>query len=359
MKHIWGKVLLFSLLLTLISCNSISLLTIEVQEPASITLPTDALNILVVNNSVPQPSTFGIERTYEGKDIENYPLKIDSVSWATMIALSETLSKSDFFSDVKVYKSSTRADNEWLSIVQFSKEFLDELFDNSTFDAIISIDRLLFSVKESVKGQTRDSFISPTYSFADIQIQSKLNGSIYMYNKEKAFTTFTVSDSLFLKESLTGDSISLLKRIPEILIHDLAYEMGEKAGKLLTPSWKMADRLIYSNQNSRMKEALAHTKINKWKEAENIWLSEYNDKKKPVDKARLAMNIALANEMQDKLKDAHEWATRSKEYYDNSKMKADEEEITLITSYISDLETRIQNSHLLNLQWGITEEASE
>ena len=353
MKPDAGKIL-FLLLLTCSSCSSIYRFSVDVQEPAPITLPVSAQNVLILNNSVVQPENYGIERTFDGKSIRaDYPLLLDSMVWAAIDEIAAVLNESNFFNTIATYREPLRIDNtDLLSIPAISPEERSAFYDTEDFDALLVINRLLFSVQEDVKKiQIGASSFEPT-SFVDLRADGTITCSMYVYGKEKPFTTFNVSDSLFLKSMEPNDSTVLFKEIPEFILDELSRIIGNQTAKHFIPTWKTSERILFTGYNSRMQEAVGYASNRQWANAESIWIAELEKKTKPADKAKIAFNLAVAGEMQDQLESALEWAQKAKEYLKNADPNNDSPEIELTDEYISELGRRIQNNRLLDLQWG-------
>lgn len=351
------KFLFFILALCLISCKTVNEMAIEIQEPAPITLPISVQNIIVLNNTIVQPIDHGIERTYDEKEVakDTYPLSLDSAVWATIGTFSNILEKSDFFNVVSYYKEAIRDDDEWLSISMLSKQTQDDFYDLGNCDAIISIDRLLFKVNEKVK-KNMGSYSINDNVFIDAKVEAVVTASVYIQGKDKPITTFSAVDSLIFKSTFQADPALVLKEIPEFMIQNLALDFGELLAYKFIPDWKVVKRFMYTGYDSRMKEAYSYAKSQRWSEAEQLWSIELEKKDKPVDKARIASNIALAKEMQDNLEEAHKWATRSKEYFTQAGIQDQDIQMLRITEYITSLEDRMVKNHLLDIQWGTADE---
>jgi hypothetical protein len=101
-----------------------------------------------------------------------------------------------------------------------------------------------------------------------------------------------------------------------------------------------------------MQEAAGYAANHQWTNAESIWTAEIEKKTKPTDKAKIAYNLAIANEMQDKLELALQWAQNAKDYFKSADPYKNAQEIEITDKYIAELEQRIQNNRLLDLQWG-------
>ena len=341
------------LLLTFSSCSSIYRFTAEVQEPAPVTLPLSAQNVLILNNLVSQPYKYGVERTYDGKVIQTeYPLPLDSVVWPVIDEIASMLKESDFFNEIAVYQKPVRTDTEWLVRTNLSSEVQSGFYNTENYDALLTIDQLLFVLKEDIKRTKLGISSSEQTVFADIRLDALAACSMYSYGNEKPLITFSISDSLFVKSVFYEDSVLLFKEIPESLLNEIAHRLGNQIANRFIPTWKTVERILFSSHDSRMQEALGYAKAGRWTDAESIGLSELNKKTKISDQARIAFNLAVINEMQDKLETALVWAQKAKEYFTKDNPAGYPQETMLTTQYISELQERIQNNRLLDLQWG-------
>jgi hypothetical protein len=364
-------------ILFLYSCASVHLLTIEVQEPADITFPPDIANILVVNNTAKQPGNAGITRTYNGVAIkDDIELNLDSVAWITTVSLLSHINETHFFKEISYYAEPLREDNDWLVAVPLSRRFREAIFD--TQDGIISIDRILINLDEQViASEVKRSNAVPynprsdesipsdtlkqqnitTSKNIEIKLEAQFTCSVYLYDRESPLTSFTVSDTLSYREIFfeNRDRSVIFKELPEYLMDELAYNIGEKLAYYFIPSWTLQDRIVYSGPNARMQEALSYTRTGKWDRAETIWMNEYAAGSKLAEKGKLANNIAVANEMQDKLKVALQWAEQAQEFFRESDSKVSSGDKLQINSYVEDLQKRIQDNQLLNIQLGVKE----
>jgi hypothetical protein len=335
------------------SCSTTHQLFIEIQEPAQVTLPINVAHVMIVNNTVAQPGTSGVNRIFDGKQVEGYELSYDSVPWISVESLASYMEDARFFDQVVFYKKSTRNDTEWIAHIPLSKEFRDEIFETYEVDAIISIDRILFYLDANVRslalsGADTDSTL---YALLDNRADATANGSVFLYDRESPLASFSVSDSLFYRSTLYADASTALKYFPESLIKELAYNIGEKLAYSVVPSWTTKERILYTNTNSRIQEALSYSKNGKWNTAGSLWQDEYNKSNKYLQKGKLAHNIAVANEMQDQLEEALQWAIIAQNHFETSHLPTTSIEQIRINTYIPDLRKRIQDNRLLDLQW--------
>jgi hypothetical protein len=327
------------------ACSSVYQLAIEVQEPAPITLPGNTNHILIVNNTTPQPNGTGINRTYNGKPVTAYELDLDSVSWITIEALSATIRKAHFFDQISLYKHLARGDKEWMSLIPLPEEYRNKLFGMQDFDVIVSVDRLLFNGEEDVKDNTRELSGEYIHAFVSNKVEGMLNYSIYLYEKDSSLHPFTITDSIIYKSTLMTDSLEFFKILPEEIIDDLAYTLGEKLAYSIIPTWTVQMRTIYTGSPARMKEAFSYSKNGRWDKAESIWLNLFDKESKNAIKAKIANNLAVANEMQDNPEAALHWAEKAKIY-----LPVGSKEGIAADEYITVLQQRIRNNRLLDIQ---------
>ena len=347
------RIFLFFLLIICSSCSSLYRFSVDVQEPALITLPVSAQNVLILNNTVAQPVDYGIERNFNGQSIPaDYPLSLDSVSWSAIKEIAIVLDESNFFNSIAIYDELLRKDTQWLTSAYLSQEKLYDFFDNKNFDALFVVERLLINAKEDAKTIQSGAPPSEPNIFIDMRVEGVITCSMYTYGKERPLTTFNVTDSFYIKTTSYNDSIIIFKEIPEFTFHSLCHMLGEKAAKSFVPTWKTEERNLFVSYNSRMQEAVGYAANRRWANAESIWITELEKNTKPLNKAKIAFNLAVANEMQDKFEPALEWALKAKEYLKNSNKSNDNQEIELTDKYIAELERRIQSNRLLDLQWG-------
>ncbi|GHU63391.1 hypothetical protein FACS1894123_06070 [Bacteroidia bacterium] len=361
----------------MMACDSVRKLSIEVQKPAAVTLPVSAQNVLILNNAVPQPSTYGITQTFNGVEIkDSCRIELDSIAWRTANIISKELKNSKFFNRVAIYREAIRSDNEWLTSYAIPKPIQHEFYDVADYDALMTIDRLIFAVKEDVRKLSDDdrtiksylpsSFPTPQFGygisnefpelghFTNIRVEGMLTCSFYVPNTDKPFKTISISDSLFFINGVENELSFIYKKIPEIIIAEICQNMAQKIASCFFPTWERADRLVFMNSYARMKEANVYSLSEKWDKAKELWIAEFESQKKPISKARIASNIALACEMMDDIETALDWATKAKDFFVSSNKNGQHTaEIEFIEKYVSELETRIENNNLIDLQVGV------
>jgi hypothetical protein len=338
----------------MIACDSVRKLSIEVQKPAAITLPLSVQNVLVLNNAVSQPNTYGIWQNFNGAEIkDSCKIDLDSAVWRTANTMAAALKISKFFNSVAMFREPIRADKEWLMFYPIPEPIQENFYKAADCDALFTIDRLILALKENVKNNKDYTDPIPGY-YTDITLEAMLTCSFYMSDSKKPFKTISITDSLFFINLVENELPFIYTDIPEIMIAEIGYNIGKKMAAKFLPTWEAADRLVYMNSYSRMKDANSFSLTGNWDKAKALWITEFESHKKPISKARVASNIALACEMMDDIDTALVWATKAKDFFESgNKNEHHTEEVEFIDKYITELQTRIENNNLIDLQMGV------
>ncbi|MDR0542444.1 MAG: DUF6340 family protein [Dysgonamonadaceae bacterium] len=340
--------ILFTYIILLTSCSGLYRFTIEVQEPAQVTLPPDIVDVLVVNNSAPQPGNMGVNRMYMGTEIRGMELNLDSVASLAAAALAAGLKESRFFDRILFSSVSMRNDKRWMEREPLTETFRAETFGKQGVDGIVSIDRLMIKFDQEV----RNNF------YMNLVIQSITTCTVYIYDRETPLTTFSVTDSLLYSSPVLGDTVDIFKNFPEYIIEDLACTVGERLSRRIVPSWIEKERFLYAGSQSRMAEALSFARRGKWNHASNLWQNEYVQASSSKSKGKTAANLAAAYEMLDQLDAALQWATAAQNHFGEAGLPDASAEKIRINAYVNDLHKRIRDNSLLDIQWGVRKDPS-
>lgn len=336
-----------------VSCQSSYTVSIETQKPPVFNIPEKINGLLVVNNAVPQPEDRIIELKVNKKDTESkQKIKTDSINWYATEIIAQTLSDANFYEKISIYEDALRNDDEWLSIVPFTEEECNSLYEESGCNAIISIDRLLFDIEQAVVTTMENYFLDPVYSFLYLKCRTILSSSVYCKGKKVPLTSFTLRDSLVFNFTMGSDSVEIFRNMPEYAVNTLTDIISKKLAHLFTPRWEISDRLVYTSaMNAWMYEANKYFNNKKWNMARAIWQTEYYKKEKDKEKARLAMNIGVSFEMEDQLDLAVNWVQKAKSHYEKTDPNKMKKEKLRVDEYLVILNSRIQNNRILDIQF--------
>lgn len=348
-------------------------LSIDVLEAAKTPLPSDVQNILFINNMVEQPEYLGMNRFFNDKTIpaDIYAISTDSIFNKFIDKTALTISESGYFGEINYLDSAIRNDYDYYSTAPIPEATLQNLFDKGDFDAIISIDRFLFSLTEKVYFKTLsemkkiDSLIEDHEIAAGWKLNAMANVSVHFPNKglytqeyDKSVIKAEISDTkqnsaIFISNMpvgklTTADSILLFHIYTNAEINKFIDQLAEKTAAQFVPTWSSADRLFYSAGSFH---AYNQAFQNNWAEAEQRWQTAFDKEQKiTIKTVKIALNLALAAEMQDQLYKAQAWIEKAVDYSSKIDMKSYPEEAKYIQKYAADIKKRIQNNRLLDAQ---------
>ena len=315
--------------------------------------PVKTQNVIVLNNAVPQPPNQSVFRKYRQEDYSAHPVEFDTMSWVAAHKIADVLSESGFFENVEVYTQPIRKDNDFLARNNLSEDVVTDFLTDLDYDMIVSIDRLIFSIEESVQPVVRGS--EKGIKNVNLMVQGLLSCGTYIKNSHAPLTSFNVADSLAYGLYFEGDSIETFKSFPESMAEVLAGFLGEETANRFIPSWTETERVLYTSGSARMKEANSYANAENWDEATALWKSLLGQKNKAIDKAKLSSNLAVACEMKEKFPEALQWAEQSQTHFKEAGSSTSQEESEWIQSYITVLKKRIADNKVLDKQWGIAE----
>jgi hypothetical protein len=339
------------LFLLMTACSSVKTFTLEIQEPASVTLPVATRNVVVLNNVGIQPSNQSVFRQYKQESYQAHPVEFDTMAWVAVYTIADVLSESGFFENVEVYTRPIREDNDFLTQNNLGEDVLTDFLTDLDYDMIISVDRLVFSIDETV----HPVIIGDDKGIKNVNLTTHglLSCGIYTKDRQSPLTTFNVLDSLAYNSFVEGDSVEIFKSLPESLVEVLTVFLAKTTVGSLIPSWTRAERVLFTSANARMKEAYRYSSSEKWDEAIVIWKSLLERKNKAIDKAKLSSNLAVAYEMKADFSEALRWVEQSQVYYKEAGSSVSPKELEWIQGYITALEKRIKDNRILDMQLGI------
>lgn len=268
------------------SCTTTNLITIDTLNPAGLTLAHNAgnKNVILVDNTIP------VEK--EEEDANNPKniaiINVDSAKATMLYSIVQFMNEEAYFNNVDIYPYQTQENNdpENKSKPLTPSEVLDICKVNST-DILISLDE--FSMYGKIEPMNDNMLELKTGSV--LRIYSGLNGR-------------TIQPPIVYTDSLFWFDVYSIKEIDNA-IREIATIAADKLVSVFVPSWEKQTRWYYSD--GKMKEADKLVKENKWKEAAQIWGDLFDKEEKDSRKAKLASNIALANECLDDIPNAVVW----------------------------------------------------
>lgn len=327
------------------SCAGIKYLSVETREPAQVALPSNVLNIAVVNNVVQQPDEIGHYIKQLGRSAaQRTKASSDSIAIYYTEALSQFLNEEDYFQRVVFYNKPLRSDKDFFREELIAPETMNEIRRMTGADAIVSLDKLIIETNK------REHFRQQGYTYSDLT--GKINSVIRVYlpTMEGKIPAVQYTDSIRWEGFDIQDGMAYAEvMIPstEEAMKLLAVKAAEKMTYVFAPHWEMQDRWYYTLPNSLMREGETFAKGARWEEAIEKWQTFYNSLSNKTDKAKAANNIALAYEMMDDMDKASEWAEVSNNLFVQSTSPNSLERRRSLL-YKNEIERRRNNSNRVN-----------
>jgi len=329
------------------ACSSIKFIDIETYNPAEVTFPGNVSNILLVNNAVPQTPNSGYTYTLYGVEQDTCRAQADSALFDAPRTLGKQIADADYFEDVLLYHLPTRKDTVFLADGKFTSQQVKDLCAETGTDAIISFDRLLFSMKRDVVA------FSEGYVSGSIHVDIKGLVRAYIPERENPLVTIVVADSVGWLEF--ANNLETLEMVflptPENTLRVAAAYVCNGITPNFVPHWNSEKRWYYKGSGSSWKKATAYASAEKWELAAERWANIYESASDKTVKAKTASNLALSEEMKGNFQKAYEWATRSQELFKEKKGESSNH-AQLLTLYANTLKERIQSDKKLNIQFG-------
>ena len=304
-KHL---LFIFSTATLLASCVSTNYLSIDIRRPAVVTFDSTVVNLVVVDNAASMPDANDVsdeERMSSQKEIQLVTLPLDSAKWALTKGLAQFMDEEKYFGKVSRYRINMRDDSDFEKDRPLTKGQISTICEQTDADAVISIDKFLFS-------STLDKYENPYTGATDdvLAMRTGIVARAYTAQGKLLEPEVTVLDSLFWQGSsyMTRNGYKPILPLPELeeASIEMAVHTADKLVDYFIPSWQTQTRWYYSNSGN-MKKAGKLAQGGKWAEAAEAWRQLFDKEKNPLRKARLASNIALANEYLDDIENARHW----------------------------------------------------
>lgn len=303
---------IISILILSGSCTTTKFISIEVMAPATVNFAPDVVNLVVVDNALLPPDSTN-HSAISMSEIHKVPLvSPDSSKIIFKEALLQFMNELNYFNEVKLYPHEMKTEGDVLIVDTLPKDKIREICSAEDADALISID-IFFDATNLKMGLVSGSVFELSAGMAILT-------NVYDRNGNCISPSIILSDSAFWDNTHSGEGIPPR----EFALKELALMSAERLTNKLIPHWERQDRWYYSNNNSEMKKAAKLAKEGKWREAALIWGAAFEKEKKNTNKAKIASNIALANECSDDIKNAVKWIAIASSYLEekeNSELK--------------------------------------
>ena len=312
--------------LLLVGCSPMAEISIQVIEPAKITLPPYVNQVAFLNHSYFPKSQLDDTSGFSQKEIYILDTVVNNQIFR---GLQDGLNESPLF------------DLDSIHIIQFRRDDTSNFLEPLTGDQI-------HAIKQSEQAEAvisleyywiRDTISMDTYQLDFVGNRRIISHTVWrIYN----LSTDSIFDEYLLKDTTEwyvfgDDTYFLLESLPEFInsLRTASYNAGLRYGQRISPTWFEVPRFYYTSGSKDMREAKKLAALRDWKGAAEIWKKlAYQEDEKVAAKA--CFNMALVCEIEDLLIPSLDWAIKSyfikqdrvtKDYIDQLKVRYEKQKV--------------------------------
>lgn len=348
MKTAFTKVLIgFSLLFLFSSCSTLLYTSIDVLRPAKVTFDSQKNNLLIVNNTVEQPESYGHKNEYLGEKAKNLICKTDSLPLFYLSVINDAISNKGFFNNVNLEINTVNNSTDFFNVQVLSGENTNTLSQKYNANVILSLDRL--KVNDEVTEYYSEEYAS---YYATLEARFEGQWSLH-YPGSTQYGSVTFRDTLFW-DAESKSRQKALSQLPDrgAALFDGAVYFGNNTVKRFIPQWEKADRYFFSNSDKSMKHGFDSLIYKNWKSVIRIW-EEALPKSKLKTQAFLSHNIAVVYEIIGDVDNAINYAQKSGEYFEQT-LIIDPKFYELNDNYLNKLLIRKNELDIIDKQLGVS-----
>jgi tetratricopeptide (TPR) repeat protein len=330
----------------LTSCNKLLYTSLDVLRPAKVAFEPEAKRLLIVNNSVTQPSDYGHKTLLTNEKPKNIDVITDSLSIFCLGALTEDMDEKNFFSSVLLLPNSINTSKNFTSINKLNSEDVKKLCSSNHADAILSLDKI------KVNDEISEYYLNDAGSYlSTFEVKYETSWSIHYPNKSNA-TTIQFNDTVFWEAEsyFRKKGLNELPNRKDGLI-DGALNVGQKSVNRFVPYWEKVDRYFFDSKNKLMKQGMDSVYVKNWTAAIDCWKKALDKTKNIATKGYATNNIAIAYEITGDLDKAIDYATQSYNFMCESPF-AEFKNYMRIMEYINELGQRKKDNVIIKKQLG-------
>ena len=331
----------------LFSCTPIRYIGIETFNPASLTFPREMRRVLIVNNAVAQQDV-PFESEYRHLP-DSVNISADSTTFDFCLALGEAIAAFAGFDDVRLLEDGFRSDQQPFAAPVMTQADVVRLCDEHEVEVVISLDRLLFRVKEYADYAYGAEMIRAV----DVEVAGVVR--VYLPNRTNPLTTIELADTItpvvdVLLVQNNRQSWDIVFATGQTnLLRESAKFLAEEARIYFMPYWREDIRWYYTAADARWKEASAYAVSERWDKAVEVWRTLYDRTSSWKRKARLASNLAVGTELTGDLDEALKYAEQAHRLL-SEHLGKDDPTVKRHEHYVDVLSNRILEEQRLRLQ---------
>lgn len=308
-------------------------------KPAAVSFSPDIVNVAIVDNAATQPDSEGHITIDFNRRIEQNSASTDTAKIVFKESLVQFMNEENYFNKVELYPYNMRTDTDYERISLLTKEDIKEICKEMDADAAISLDVFMTS-SDMVLGIGSGGF-----SMGYNELKGKIGLSYRIFDREGEL----IGSPLAQIDSVFWNNIDRYIPHRDDALKQLSLIAAEKAANLLIPYWEKQERWYFSDGTSGMKEGVQLAKEARWADAAVKWGDAFSIEEKPQKKAKLASNIALANECLDDVENALKWVNIAISYLPE---QSKSDLLIMTVFYKAQLQKRMESVPKLKTQLG-------
>lgn len=312
MKFAVTKILpALGLLFLITSCSTAKMFTtLDILRPAQVSFAPEVNNILIVDNSVPQPASVGHYLEKLNSNETSIELQFDSAAIFCTASLRESLEEKGFFRNVHLAQNRLNLSGKFSRITPLTPEVVKSLCAVYHTDAVLSLDRLIYADKI-----TEYVYLNDLAVYNDLDVKIRTDWSVY-YPTDKPITYTQFTDS-FTWQSSSMTRSKAADQLParyDALV-DASLITGLNVVDRLIPRWEKEDRYFYNPRNKYMRQAMDSVVVRNWPAAIVLWKKVAEKHGSSSLKYKANNNIAIAYEILGDLDNALQYCDKAIKAY--------------------------------------------
>ncbi len=313
--------------------------TLDIWQAAPRILSDSIEHIIVVNNTVPQPLTFGHSTQQDDTNIGNVDVNLDKAATFMLLGATRTLDEARLFSSVGFVPESQNKSGNFAAKTYLNQKDIQQLCYDYQADAALVCNQLVIY---DVLG----SFLTDEYDYyAYLEAYLMSNWTLQFPNGKSQI--FAFSDTLYWENraEMRTTAITGLPNRQDALL-DMSQYAGELFAQQFMPRWTTVDRYLYEDKHVGIQRGLQSFTHQHWEDAISIWQSAYHqtansrNRSERLSHAYAAANIAVAYEILDNLTEARSWAEKAEQDFLQVNTAEGNQQAINIRYYIQQLNQR-------------------
>ncbi|MGL5894383.1 MAG: DUF6340 family protein [Bacteroidales bacterium] len=284
---------LILLVLIITSCRSYTYIEAEVVDPPMLNIPSNYVDILLVDNSPIQPHTEGCQIKIGEKNQKLYQ-QFDSLSFNLLENTRGIVDSIGIYWSIALYPKKVREDSLYLKertidslqMFNISSEFDPDIVIALTTSRVTSLTNLSQLYGGGYLANSKGEFLTLVEMY-DPKLSTIVDKKVDIMPFE-----FNSADLDYQK--------ALYDVSPEHRVDELVYAKLDRLLPMLLPSRRYVNRMIILSNEPNMRDAYKYTREGNWKYASIIW--EHMIEHTLVKSVKLAafVNLALYYEFESK-----------------------------------------------------------